>query len=102
MKSIIISLFLVFSLAINAQSYYKLVQDDENKFMVSYDTAIDGRITVKYLPSDSYLSSITDELNFVEEEMSKMEKIILIYNQRLQTLNGKRNKLLILKSSQEK
>lgn len=102
MKSIIISFLLVFSLNINAQSYYKLVQDDENKFMVSYDTAIDGRITVKYLPSDSYLSSVTDELNFVEEEMSKMEKIISIYNQRLQTLNGKRNKLLILKNNQEK
>ncbi len=101
MKKLIIFLVLFYN-AITAQSYYKLVQDDDTKFMVSYDTAIDGKITVKYIPSDSYLSTITEELISVEDEISRMDKIIFIYNRRLETLNGKRNKLLVLKNSQEK
>lgn len=102
MKAIMLSFLLVFSISINAQSYYKLVQDDEIKFMVSYDTTLDGKITVKYIPSDNYLSTITEELQSVDDEITRMEKIIFIYNRRLETLNGKKNKLIVLKNNQEK
>ncbi len=100
MKKIFLLLFAALSINVFSQSYYSLIQEDENKFLVSYDTTADGGIKVNYTPSDNYFNSLMNELKLVQEEIDRIEIIILLHERKLKTLLGKKNKLIKLRDAQ--
>ncbi len=93
MKFFITILFYLLTCAGFSQSYYSLIQEDDNKYLVTYDTAINGQITVSYIASAVYLVSLTEEMLKVEEEIKRAEFILAMQEERLRILKGKKAKL---------